>query len=61
MRVAELKALARERGLIGHSRLRIGLLRNNQPLQSWAPDIPPPPPSVRFRQSRTNLMISTIG
>ena len=58
MRVAELKALARERGLIGYSRLRkadlIGLLQNKQqctiPLQSWAPDIPRPPPSVRFRQ-----------
>ena len=58
MRVAELKALARERELIGYSRLRkadlIELLRNNQqrtvPLQSWAPDIPPPLPSGRFRQ-----------
>ena len=46
MRVAELKALTRERGLISYSKLRkadlIGLLRNNQqrtiPLQ------------IRFRQ-----------
>ena len=43
MRVAELKALAREHGLRGYSRMRkseiIELIRNNQ--QSWAPDIPP--------------------
>ena len=68
MRVSELKALARERGLRSHSRLRkaeiIELIRNNQ--QSWAPDIPPrngttrPPrptrpnqtQSVRFRPDR---------
>ena len=43
MRVAELKALAREHGLRGYSRMRkaeiIELIRNNQ--QGWAPDIPP--------------------
>ena len=43
MRVTELKALARERGLRGYSQMRkpeiIKLIRNNQ--QSWAPDIPP--------------------
>ena len=63
MKVAELKALTRERGLRGYSRMRkaeiIKLIRNNQ--QSWAPDIllcsvaPPRPTlpnqtqSVRFR------------
>ena len=63
MRVAELKALARERGLRGYFRMRkpeiIELIRNNQ--QSWAPDIPLAPPrprrpnqtqSVRFRPDR---------
>ena len=45
MRVAELKALTRERGLRGYSRMRkadiIELIRNNQHvLASWAPDIP---------------------
>ena len=48
MRVAELKALARERGLRGYSRLRkaeiIALLQNNLPL--------PPPQLVRFRPDR---------
>ena len=44
MRVAELKALTRERGLRGYSRMRkaeiIELIRNNQQgLASWAPDI----------------------
>ena len=54
MRAAELKALARDHGLGGYSRMRkpeiIELIRNNQ--QSWAPDIPPRPnqiQSVRFR------------
>ena len=46
MRVAELKALTRERGLRGYSRMRkaeiIELIRNNQHgLVSWAPDVPP--------------------
>ena len=46
MRVAELKALTRERRLRGYSQLRkaeiIELIRNNQEgLTSWAPDIPP--------------------
>ena len=46
MKVAELKALARECGLRGYSRMRkveiIKLIRNNQQgLTSWAPDIPP--------------------
>ena len=45
MRVAELKALARERGLRGYSRLRkaelIALLQNRPP--------PPPPPAPRPR------------
>ena len=43
MIVAELKALARERGWRGYSRMRkagmIKLITNNQ--QSWALDIPP--------------------
>ena len=46
MRVAELKALMREHGLRGYSRLRkaelIELLRNNQPLAR-----PPPIPALR--------------
>ena len=46
MKVTELKALARERGLRGYSQMRkadiIELISNNQ--QSWAPDIPPTPP-----------------
>ena len=50
MRVAELKALARERGLRGYSRLKkaelIALLQNNLPL------LPPPPQLVRFKQDR---------
>ena len=57
MRVAELKALAREHGLRRHSRMRkaeiIELIRNNQ--QSWAPDIPPRPNQtqlVMFRPDR---------
>ena len=57
MRVAELKALARERGLRGNSQMRkpkiIKLTRNNQ--QSWALDIPPWPnqtQSDRFRHDR---------
>ena len=46
MRVSELKALVRERGLRGYSWLRkaeiIELIRNNQQgLASWAPDISP--------------------
>ena len=43
MKVTELKALTRERGLRGYSQMRkadiIELVSNNQ--QSWAPDIPP--------------------
>ena len=57
MRVAELKALARERGLSGYSRSRkaelIALLQNNPPPP--APRTRPPPPlaqSVRFRPDR---------
>ena len=50
MRVAELKAIARERGLRGYSRLRkaelIALLQNNPPPS------PPLPQSVRFRPDR---------
>ena len=46
MKVTELKALPRECGLRGYSRMRkahiIELISNNQ--QSWAPDIPPTPP-----------------
>ena len=56
MRVAELKALARKRGLRGYSRMRkpeiIELIRNRHNQQSWAPDISPWPnqtQSVRFR------------
>ena len=56
MRVIETKALARERGLRGYSRLRkaelIALLQNNPPAPrarpSWPTRRPPPlPPSVR--------------
>ena len=63
MRVAEFKALARERRLRGYSRMRraqlIELIRNDQqntntPLQSWEssiipqqPNRPPPPPPTR--------------
>ena len=60
MRVTELKALARERGLRGYSRMRkpeiIELIRNNQ--QNWTPDIPPrhnQTQSVRFRPDRPRL------
>ena len=61
MRVAELKALARERGLRGYSRLRkaelIALLQNNPPAPRTRPPRPtrpppPPPLSVRFRLDR---------
>ena len=50
MRVPELKALARERGLQNYSRLRkaelIELIQNDQrntnpPLQSWEPSVMP--------------------
>ena len=57
MRVAEPKALARERELRGYSQMRkpeiIEFIRNNQ--QSWAPNIPLRPnqtQSVRFRPDR---------
>ena len=49
IRMPELKALGRERGLRGYSRLRkaelIELIRNDQwntnpPLQSWEPSMP---------------------
>ena len=66
MRAAELKALARERGLRGYPRMRkpeiIELIRNNQ--QSWAPDIPPRPnqtQSVRFRPDRPRQPPRTAG
>ena len=55
MRVAELKALTRERGLRGYSRLRkaelVVLLQNNPPppLQAIATQVQ----SVRFRPDRT--------
>ena len=66
MRVADLKALARERGLRSYSRLRkaelIALLQNNSPAPRTrqprptgpAPQRPPPPPlqSFRFRPDR---------
>ena len=66
MRVAELKALMRERGLRGYSRLRkaelIALLHPAPPTRPAGPreqrpprpsgDPPPPPPSVRFRPDR---------
>ena len=64
MRVAELKALARERGLRGYSRLRkaelIALLQNNPPAPHTRPPkptrAPTTPPlqaqSVRFRPDR---------
>ena len=64
MKVAEIKALAREHGLRGYSRMRkadvIELIRNNQQgLASWAPDIPPrngttrPPRPTRSNQNRS--------
>ena len=61
MRVAELKAIARERGLRGYSRLRkaqlIALPQNNPPTPRTRPPrptrpSPPPPRSVRFRPDR---------
>ena len=68
MRMPELKALARERGLRGYSRLRkaelIELIRNNQgPFHSWEPNRPPqptrpppPPPTQTWKpQTATQL------
>ena len=61
MRVAELKAIARERGLRGYSRLRkaqlIALPQNNPPAPRTRPPrptrpSPPPSRSVRFRPDR---------
>ena len=61
MRVVELKALTRERGLRSHSRLRkaelIERLQNNPPQPQTRPQRPtrpppPPPQSVRIRPDR---------
>ena len=62
MRVVDLKALAREHGLRGYSRLRkaelIALLQSSPPAPRTRPPRltrppPPPPQSVRFRPDRS--------
>ena len=56
MKVVELKALARERGLRNYSRMRkaefVALLQNNPPPALWRPRTPvprrPPPPLPHY-------------
>ena len=63
-RVAELKAITRERGLRGYSRLRkaelIELLRNNQPSIRPSP-VPAPRPIPTLRPPHTRLPRPTRG
>ena len=73
MRVTELKALARDRGLRNYSRMRkaelVALLQNNPPpcqsRASAAPTphtTPPPPPPQRHKAYVTlNLMITSVA